>query len=498
MLRWSLATRMSWRSIRQLVRCWSSGARAPLPEGPGFKEFLSGTAATTSAVPQLENTPYLSHAAAKGLGRNRKVYFDVYGCQMNVNDTEVVWAILKKSGFTKTEELNEADIVLVMTCAIREGAETKVWNRLEYLKGLKNARTRKKSLPAMKIGIIGCMAERLKERLLERERAVDLVAGPDAYKDLPRLLALTDNNQTAVNVLLSLDETYADVMPVRLNQDSVTAFVDLSEVHHFGSASTDEETHMSRGFKTVYRPKRGGLRFADLLEKVSNVLHLIRERPNICNNLHLPAQSGNDHVLERMRRGYTRAAYLELVDHVRDVLPGVTLSSDFICGFCGETEQEFEDTLSLMERVQYHMAFLFPYSLREKTVAHRKLQDDVPSAVKQERLLAMVGLFRRGALKLNKEQIGRTQLILVEGRSKRSDQFLAGRNDGNTKVIIPADSVPEHRFSRNDRPIVSGDYVVVQINDASSQVLKGTPLYHSTLSEFQQLDIRDVNRSHNL
>ncbi|KAK7872978.1 hypothetical protein R5R35_004282 [Gryllus longicercus] len=564
MLRWSLAARMSWRSIRQLVRCWSSGARAPLPEGPGFKEFLSGTTATTSAVPQLETTPYLSHAAAKGLGRNRKVYFDVYGCQMNVNDTEVVWAILKKSGFTKTEELNEADIVLVMTCAIREGAETKVWNRLEYLKGLKNARTRKKSLPAMKIGIIGCMAERLKERLLERERAVDLVAGPDAYKDLPRLLALTDNNQTAVNVLLSSDETYADVMPVRLNQDSVTAFVsimrgcdnmctfcivpftrgrersrplssileevrqlseegvkevtllgqnvnsyrDLSEVHHFGRASTDEETHMSRGFKTVYRPKRGGLRFADLLEKVSNVnsemrirftsphpkdfpdevLHLIRERPNICNNLHLPAQSGNDRVLERMRRGYTRAAYLELVDHVRDVLPGVTLSSDFICGFCGETEQEFEDTLSLMERVQYHMAFLFPYSLREKTVAHRKLQDDVPSAVKQERLLAMVGLFRRGALKLNKEQIGRRQLILVEGRSKRSDQFLAGRNDGNTKVIIPAYSVPEHRFSRNDKPIVSGDYVVVQINDASSQVLKGTPLYHSTLSEFQQLD----------
>ncbi|KAK7872977.1 hypothetical protein R5R35_004282 [Gryllus longicercus] len=574
MLRWSLAARMSWRSIRQLVRCWSSGARAPLPEGPGFKEFLSGTTATTSAVPQLETTPYLSHAAAKGLGRNRKVYFDVYGCQMNVNDTEVVWAILKKSGFTKTEELNEADIVLVMTCAIREGAETKVWNRLEYLKGLKNARTRKKSLPAMKIGIIGCMAERLKERLLERERAVDLVAGPDAYKDLPRLLALTDNNQTAVNVLLSSDETYADVMPVRLNQDSVTAFVsimrgcdnmctfcivpftrgrersrplssileevrqlseegvkevtllgqnvnsyrDLSEVHHFGRASTDEETHMSRGFKTVYRPKRGGLRFADLLEKVSNVnsemrirftsphpkdfpdevLHLIRERPNICNNLHLPAQSGNDRVLERMRRGYTRAAYLELVDHVRDVLPGVTLSSDFICGFCGETEQEFEDTLSLMERVQYHMAFLFPYSLREKTVAHRKLQDDVPSAVKQERLLAMVGLFRRGALKLNKEQIGRRQLILVEGRSKRSDQFLAGRNDGNTKVIIPAYSVPEHRFSRNDKPIVSGDYVVVQINDASSQVLKGTPLYHSTLSEFQQLDVRDVNRSHNL
>ncbi|XP_067003045.2 CDK5RAP1-like protein [Anabrus simplex] len=527
-------------------------------DGPGLKDFLIGS----SLLPEnlhCEDVPYIKHYTN---GNNRKVYFDVYGCQMNVSDTEIIWSILKNAGFQKTESISEADVVLVVTCAIREGAESKVWNKIENLKGLKKARAKRKDKPQMKIGILGCMAERLKHRLVEKEQAVDLVAGPDSYKDLPRLLALTENNQTAVNVILSLDETYADIMPVRLNQDSVTAFVsimrgcdnmctycivpftrgrersrpmasilnevkqlseqgvkevtllgqnvnsyrDLSEVDHHGGASCNEETHLAKGFRTVYKPKRGGRRFSDLLDKVSSinpemrirftsphpkdfpdeVLQLIQERPNICKSLHMPAQSGNTAVLERMRRGYTRESYLELIEHVRAMLPSVTLSSDFICGFCGETEEEFADTLSLMAQVKYNMAYLFPYSLREKTTAHRRLQDDVPPEVKQRRLIAMVTLFRQEAERLNQARIGHHELVLVEGPSKRSDLCLVGRNDGNTKIIFPAGEIPDSAESSYTRPIQRGDYVVVMVNSASSQVLKGIPLYHTTLYTFSR------------
>lgn len=377
--------------------------------------------------------PYLQKIDISG--GQRKVFFDVYGCQMNVNDTEIVWSILKSKEYQKTENINEADVILIMTCSIREGAETKIWNRLVHLKGIK--RRRGKKCGPLQIGILGCMAERLKTKIVEQESEVDVIAGPDSYKDLPRLLALGKNGVSAINVLLSLDETYADLMPVKLDQNSVTAYVSImrgcdnmcsycivpftrgkersrpvvsiekevetlvkeqgikevtllgQNVNSFRDLSMEPQaldiSPIVSGFKTVYKSKLGGLRFAELLERIANistelrirftsphpkdfpnaVLEVIKKYPNICKSLHVPAQSGSSSVLERMRRGYSREAYLELVKHVREILPDVSLSSDFICGFCGETDEEFEETVSLIDAVKYNVAYLFPYSMRE-------------------------------------------------------------------------------------------------------------------------------------
>ncbi|KAK9738028.1 Radical SAM superfamily [Popillia japonica] len=489
-----------------------------LLDGPQLKDFITKPQYELASedVPYLDNTNF---------GHHRKVYFDVHGCQMNVNDTEIVWSILKSHNYLKTDDLEDADIVLVMTCAIREGAETKIWNKLENLKGLRNKKIEKNIKPRMKIGILGCMAERLKEKILEKERTVDIIAGPDSYKDLPRLLAVTENDQIAINVLLSLDETYADIMPVRLNENAVTAFVSImrgcdnmctycivpftrgrersrpvssiiDELQYLSDQGVKEITLLGQNLKDlrwlnlpVYKTKLGGLRFADLLEKVADVnpeirirftsphpkdfpdevLQLIQEKPNICQSLHLPAQSGNSNVLERMRRGYTREAYLELVEHVRQILPNVAISSDFICGFCGETEEEFQDTLSLIEAVKYNTAYLFPYSMREKTTAHRRYQDDVPQYIKQRRLDRMIHLYRGIVKSLNRQKIGQLQLVLVEGYSKRSKLHLAGRNDANIKVIFPIGEIPVQDDSSSCRSIEPGDYIVVQINDSTSQ-----------------------------
>ncbi|CAH1955497.1 unnamed protein product [Acanthoscelides obtectus] len=440
-----------------------------LLEGPNLKDFFKDEhLASQEHLPEEEVAPYLRFSPKTNI--KRKVYLDVYGCQMNVNDAEIVLAILKNNDFEPTKDLIEADVILILTCAIRDSAEEKIWGRLGFLKGLK--RTRKKDRPSLKIGLLGCMAERLKTKVLETSDMVDLVAGPDSYRDLPRLLSLTDTDQRSVNVLLSLDETYADISPVRLNENSISAYVSimrgcdnmctycivpftrgrersrpvssilreveqLSEkgvkevtllgqnvnsyrlirsrnnnyVHVSRDISTDTKidnvTTLAKGFKTVYKPKKGGLRFADLLNRVAavnpemrirftsphpkdfpdEVVEVIRQHSNVCKNLHMPAQSGNSVVLERMRRGYTREAYLELVRSIRLKLPDVALSSDFICGFCGETDEEFEDTLSLMEEVRYNQAYLFAYSMRERTTAHRRFKDDVPPDVKQRRCL---------------------------------------------------------------------------------------------------------------
>lgn len=334
------------------------------------------------------------------------------------------------------------------------------------------------------------MAERLKTQLLERERYVDVVAGPDAYKDLPRLLAITKRgDQRAVNVLLSLEETYADIVPVRMNADACTAFVSImrgcdnmcsycivpftrgkersrplesvvaecrqlgdeqavkeitllgQNVNSYRDVSVDEGREvvgtLASGFRTVYKPKKGGARFAQLLDAVAEalpqtrirftsphpkdfpdeVLHVMRRHANVCKHIHMPAQSGSSTVLERMRRGYSREAYLELVERVRELLPGVTLSSDFICGFCGETEAEFEETVSLMEEVRYQVAFMFAYSMREKTTAHRRYEDDVEDGVKNRRLQRMIETFRRLATLENEKFVGTEQTVLVEGVS---------------------------------------------------------------------------------
>ncbi|XP_010153676.1 PREDICTED: CDK5 regulatory subunit-associated protein 1, partial [Eurypyga helias] len=406
---------------------------------------------------------------------------------MNVNDTEIAWAILQKNGYTRTKDLGEADVVLLVTCSVREKAEQAIWNRLRHLKALK-ARRQQARLP-LRIGILGCMAERLKEEILHREKLVDVVA--------------------AANVLLSLDETYADILPVQTSAGGTTAFVSimrgcdnmcsycivpftrgrersrpiasiLQEVRMFSDQGVKEVTLLgqnvnsfrdmsevqfhssaapvlSRGFRTVYKAKPGGLRFAHLLDQVSRidpemrirftsphpkdfpdeVLQLIRERHNICKQLHLPAQSGSTRVLEAMRRGYTREAYLELVHHVRESIPGVSLSSDFIAGFCGETEEDHQQTVALLREVRYNIGFLFAYSMRQKTRAHHRLQDDVPAGVKQRRLEELIAVFREEATRANEAMVGQPQLVLVEGPSKRSASELCGRNDGNIKVIFP-------------------------------------------------------------
>ncbi|CAG9836866.1 unnamed protein product [Diabrotica balteata] len=524
-----------------------------LTKGPNFTYFLQNGKLKQSTAPTLseEIVPYVQNVPQQ----KRKVYFDIYGCQMNVNDVEIVWAILQNN-FERTLNIVDADVILIMTCAIRDSAEEKIWGRLRYYRGIKS--TRKKDRPSLKVGILGCMAERLKEKVLEKESLVDLVAGPDSYRHLPRLLTLTDNNQKSVNVLLSLEETYADITPVRLNENSISAFVSIMrgcdnmctycivpftrgrersrpissiirEIEHLCNQGVkevtllgqnvnsyrdtsidnkiDNVTSLATGFKTVYRPKTGGLRFADLLKEVAkvnpemrirftsphpkdfsdDVIDMIQSHHNICKNLHMPAQSGSSAVLERMRRGYTREAYIDLIKHIRQFIPDVALSSDFICGFCGETDEEFDETISLMNEIKYNTAFLFPYSMREKTTAHRRFHDDIGDEIKYSRLQRMIEVFRQTALHLNQSQIGKTHLVLIEGYSKRSNKFFQGRNDNNIRVILPVTPVPSTE-SETLTELRAGDYVAVHVNDANSQTLRAIPLYKTSLSNYYLQD----------
>lgn len=538
------------RPFWHTVRCSTTvpeKLKATVTNGPGLKEFLIA-GKNLAAVEPLDNTvPYLSSNQYDGNGR--KVFFEIYGCQMNSNDGEVVNAVLKSSNYVTVDNIDQADVVLLVTCSVRDNAEQKIWNRLEHITGMKKKRAKRKG--PLQIGILGCMAERLKTKLLEKEQLVDVVAGPDSYKDLPRLLALTRSGQSAVNVLLSLDETYADIMPVRLNEGSVTAYVSImrgcdnmctycivpftrgrersrpmssieseaktlaeqgvkeitllgQNVNSYCDLTSDPDRTKSSeivaGFKTVYKRRVGGARFAELLETIARAvpntrirftsphpkdfpaetLDVIRNYPNICKSIHLPAQSGSSSVLERMRRGYTREAYMELVNNIREALPDVSLSSDFICGFCGETDEEFADTLSLMETVKYNVAYVFAYSMREKTTAHRRYKDDVPDEVKKTRLQAMAKVFREGATERNSAFVGKNQQILIEGTSKRSANDLYGRNDANIKIIVPSVEIPSSCTDKTltKRPIEAGDLIMVNVTESNSQVLKGQPLYH--------------------
>ncbi|XP_038015283.1 mitochondrial tRNA methylthiotransferase CDK5RAP1 [Motacilla alba alba] len=517
-----------------------------LPAGPDLRHFLRAAAAgQPGPSPELPPEPGSIPGAPK-------VYLETYGCQMNVSDTEIVWAILQKNGYARTKELNEADVILLVTCSVREKAEQAIWKRLQHLKALKGRRRQARA--PLRVGILGCMAERLKEEILHREKLVDVVAGPDAYRDLPRLLAVAESGQQAANVLLSLDETYADILPVQTSAGGTTAFVSimrgcdnmcsycivpftrgrersrpiasiLREVKMLSDQGVKEVTllgqnvnsfrdlsevqfqsvaapGLSRGFSTVYKAKPGGLRFSHLLDQVSRidpemrirftsphpkdfpdeVLQLIQERHNICKQLHLPAQSGSTRVLEAMRRGYTREAYLELVHHVRDSIPGVSLSSDFIAGFCGETEEDHLQTVSLLREVRYNVGFLFAYSMRQKTRAHHRLQDDVPTDVKKRRLEQLIATFREEAARANAALVGQAQLVLVEGPSKRSASELCGRNDGNIKVIFPDAELEDAAECGAPGRAQPGDYVMVKVTSASSQTLRGVPLCRTTLS----------------
>ncbi|MES1911046.1 MAG: hypothetical protein MHM6MM_003543 [Cercozoa sp. M6MM] len=493
-----------------------------------------------------------------------KLYWlETYGCQMNVSDTEIVRALLKKDGWQSAESVEEATLVLLNTCAIRENAEQRIWNRLDELRALKRKRRmhfrKRGGDPRLMVGVLGCMAERLKMRLLESDKSVDMVVGPDSYRDLPRLVSEVFNTGVAaLNTQLSLDETYADITPVREGNNGVSAFVsvmrgcnnmctycivpwtrgrersrdpdsierEVRELANMGyreivllgqnvnSYNYVDEEHLLKddtvstvdGFSTVYKAPRRGIQFAELVRRVARadrrvrvrftsphpkdfpdeLLQVIAEEPNVCKSLHLPAQSGNTECLDRMGRGYSREAYLKLATHIRQVIPDVTLSSDFISGFCGETEEEHQDTLTLFDAVQFEHAYMFHYSMREKTKAHRRYKDDVPLDVKKRRLGEVIERYRENKLRRLKAQGGKIHLVLLDREarkwlSKDSDikvRQLYGRSDNNFSVIIevPDDlQVPvfahngTHNESTNESRMPQiGDFVAVRIREAPS------------------------------
>jgi tRNA-2-methylthio-N6-dimethylallyladenosine synthase len=442
----------------------------------------------------------------------KSFYIESYGCQMNVSDSEIVNAILVGEGLTPVHDAESADVILLNTCAIRDNAERKIWERLKSLRSLRRGQSDRV------LGVLGCMAERIREQVMEKEKLVDLVVGPDAYRELPALLREVEDGRKAVNVILSLEETYADITPVRTSGNGVSAFVSvmrgcdnmcafcvvpftrgrersrpigsvLDEVKQLSDAGYREITLLGQNVNSY---NDNGLRFAELMFRVSQVdpemrirfstshpkdfpdelLHVIAGQANVCNYIHIPAQSGSDTVLQRMRRPYTRAAYLELLDRMRDLIPGVTLSTDIITGFCGETEDEHAETLSLMDEVKFDLAYLFAYSERERTLAHRKYADDVPADVKQRRLQEIIDTHRRGSDLRNRAEIGVNHLVLVENVSKRRDDQLSGRTDTN-KVVI---------FDRKDYAI--GDYVEVAVTGSTSATLFAEPVRKSSIQEF--------------
>ena len=444
----------------------------------------------------------------------KKLYVESYGCAMNFSDSEVVASILTKEGYDTTGDVDEADIVLINTCSIRENAEDRVRKRLT------NFKNRKKRQPDLVVGILGCMAERLKTNLLEEEKLVDLVAGPDAYRELPGLIEEVGTGQKAVNVLLSRDETYADISPIRLDKSGITGFVSITRgcdnmcsfcVVPFTRGrerSRDPETIYNEckelfenGYKEVtllgqnvdsYRwnmTSKGEIKdetkpttnFAQLMESVAGVspdlrirfstshpkdmtdevLEVIAKHDNICNYIHLPIQSGNSDVLKRMNRGYTREWYLDRIAAIHRIIPDCAITTDIITGFCDETDEEHKDTMTIMEEVKWDFAYMYKYSERPKTLAERRFEDNVPEEVKGARLTEVIDLQRSNSAVKNKAQIGRIHKVLVEGTSKRSDEHMSGRNDHNTKVVFPTGDSKK------------GDYVMVKITDCTTATLLG-------------------------
>lgn len=445
----------------------------------------------------------------------RNFYIETYGCQMNVSDTEIVNSILMEEGMKPVHKPESADIIFINTCSIRENAEEKVWNRLKEFKALKRKKDKE-----LTVGVLGCMAERIRDKIIEKEKLVDLVVGPDAYRDLPKLLSDVDDGRKAVNTLLSLEETYADIKPVRTNDNGVSAFVTimrgcdnmcafcvvpftrgrersrptqsiLNELKQLSEQGYKEVTLLGQNVNSY---NDGENSFAELMFEASQIdsemrfrfssphpkdfpeelLEVIAKQPNLCNYIHIPAQSGNNDVLERMRRPYTREQYLALIQKMRDIIPGLTLSTDIITGFCGETEEEHQDTLSLMAEVKYDLAYMFAYSERGRTLAQRKYEDDVPEEVKKRRLTEIIQQQMNIQEELNKKEVGRKHLVLVEGTSKRSDQQLCGRTDTNKMVV----------FDRGN--FKTGDYVEVKITDCTSATLMGDVIKKSSIQDFNR------------
>jgi tRNA-2-methylthio-N6-dimethylallyladenosine synthase len=463
----------------------------------------------------------------------RKLYIESYGCQMNFSDSEIVTSILQEGGYATTANFENADVILLNTCAIRENAEQKVRNRLNNFGYLKKKR------PDLVVGVLGCMAERLKTKFLEEEKIVDVVAGPDSYRDLPNLLSEAEDGHKAINVFLSKEETYADISPVRLNSNGVTAFVSIMrgcdnmcsfcvvpftrgrersrdvysiikecqdlldagfkevtllgqnvDSYKWSSPLTPEGETLPSNFVDVLLDEKappsgaGGasVNFAQLLERVAlispelrvrfstshpkditdEVLYTIKKYENICKYIHLPAQSGSSRILKMMNRTYDREWYINRIDKIREILgEDCGISQDMIVGFCTETEEDHQATLSLIEYVKYDYGYMFSYSERPGTPAAKKFVDDIPADVKQKRLAEVIDLQLKLSLERNNREIGQVQKILVEGFSKRSDDFLQGRNDQNKKVVFAKEN-----YKR-------GDYVMVKITSCSSATLKG-------------------------
>jgi tRNA-2-methylthio-N6-dimethylallyladenosine synthase len=451
-------------------------------------------------------------------GKNRRLYIESYGCQMNFSDSEIVASILQKEGFDTTSEIENADVVFLNTCSIREKAELTVRNRLNHINAFK------KKKPEMLVGILGCMAERLKSKLLEEEKIVDLVAGPDAYRDLPKLISQVDEGQKAVNTFLSREETYADISPVRLNSNGVTAFISIMRgcdnmcsfcvVPFTRGRERSRDPHsivaeakdlFERGYREVTllgqnvdsykwseeennkarlekKEVQGVVNFASLLEQVAlvhpdlrvrfstshpkditdEVLHTMARHENICNYIHLPVQSGNTRILEIMNREYTREWYLERIQRIKQILgDDCGISSDMITGFCTETEEEHQQTLSLMDIVQYDFAYMFFYSERPGTLAAKKYKDDVALDVKKRRLNEIIEKQTSHSLLRNKSDVGKTFKVLIEGFSKRSDNHLQGRNSANKVVVFPRENYQK------------GEYVNVKIQSCTGATLVG-------------------------
>ena len=451
---------------------------------------------------------------------SKKLFIESYGCAMNFSDSEVVASILATNGYNTTNILEEADLVLVNTCSIRDKAEQTIRKRLQKYNAVKRDIN-----PNMKVGVLGCMAERLKEKFLDEEKIVDLVVGPDAYKDLPNLLSEVEEGRDAINVILSKDETYGDISPVRLMSNGITALVSITRgcdnmctfcVVPFTRGrerSREPQSIMSeiqdlydKGFKEItllgqnvdsYLWYGGGLKkdfanasqmqkatavdFDQLLEMVAvgfpkmrirfstsnpqdmheSILHVIAKYDNICKHIHLPVQSGSNRILKEMNRLHTREEYMILIDKIRKIIPDCAISQDMIAGFPTETEQDHQDTLSLMEYVKYNFGYMYSYSERPGTLAGRKMKDDVPEEVKARRLLEIVDLQQKHAWSRSEEFIGKTVEVLVEKLSKKSDQEFSGRNSQSITVVFPKENYK------------IGDFVNVKITDCTSGTLKG-------------------------
>jgi len=447
----------------------------------------------------------------------RKLYIESYGCAMNFSDSEIVASILSDKGFETTKDFTAADVIFINTCSIRENAEQRVRNRLKEFKAAKFSK------PGMVVGVLGCMAERLKAKFLEEEKLVDVVVGPDAYRDLPNLIEQVDSGQRAVNVLLSREETYADISPVRLNSNGINAFVSImrgcdnmcsfcvvpftrgrersrdpesiiNECLHLFNQGYREVTLLGQnvdsykwkpvieGQDSVSIEEIKGVNFAGLLAKVAaispelrvrfstshpkditdEVLYTIAEHDNICNYIHLPVQSGNSRVLELMNRTYDRAWYMNRIDAIRRIIPGCAVSTDVITGFCSETEEEHQETLSMMDFVQYDYAYMFMYSERPGTLAAKRYSDDIPEVVKSRRLKEIVAKQQQHSYGRLSAQLGKVQRVLIEGYSKKSVNDYCGRSDQNAMVVFPVDE--------NYKP---GQYANVLVDRCTTATLIG-------------------------